>query len=35
MDNMDIDNIVVSNKVSYKKSYKYFIGYRDDIKVIP
>ena len=27
--------IIISNKVSCEKSYKYFIGCRDDEKVIP
>ena len=31
VDNIDINNIVVSNKVSFgKKDFKYFIGYKDD-----
>ena len=29
--NIDINKIVVSNKVSFgKKGFKYFIGYKDD-----
>ena len=28
MDDRDIDKMIVSNKVSYKKTYKYFISYR-------
>ena len=28
---MDIDNILISNKISFgEKNYKYFIGYMDD-----
>ena len=27
MSDGDIDQIIVSNKISYKKAYKYFIGY--------
>ena len=31
IDDVDIDNIFISNKVSFgKKGYKYFIGYKDD-----
>ena len=31
---MDIDKILVSNKISFgKNSYKYFIGYLDDYKI--
>ena len=34
--NIDIDKIVVSNKVSFgKKSFKYFIGYKDAKKIRP
>ena len=33
MKNIDIDKIVVSNKVSFgKKGFKYFIGYKDGKK---
>ena len=30
MDDIDIDKIIVSNKVSCEKSDKYLIGYKDD-----
>ena len=31
---VDIDKIITSNKVSFgKKSFKYFIGYKDDEKI--
>ena len=34
--NIDIDKIVVSNKVSFgKKSFRYFIGYKDVKKIRP
>ena len=34
--NIDIDKIVVSNKVSFgKKSFRYFIGYKDAKKIRP
>ena len=33
MDDVNIDKIIVSNKVSCKNGYKYFIGYKDDEKV--
>ena len=34
MKNIDINKIVVSNKVSFcKKGFKYFIGYKDAKKV--
>ena len=33
IDNKDINKIVVSNKISFgKKSFKYFIGYKNDLK---
>ena len=32
---VDINKIIVSNKVSCKKRYKYFIGYKNYEKVIP
>ena len=36
MDNIDINKIVVSNKISFgKKDFKYFIGYKDAKKVKP
>ena len=35
MDDVDIDKIIASNKVSFKKGYKYFIGYKDGEEVIP
>ena len=36
MENIDINEIVVSTKVSFgKKGFKYFIGYKDDKKVEP
>ena len=34
MDDVDIDKIIVCNKVSCEKAYKYFIGYKDNEKVI-
>ena len=34
MNNVSIDKIIVSNKVSCKKGYKYFIGYKVDNKPI-
>ena len=34
--NIDINKIVVSNKVSFgKNGFKYFTGYKDDKKIIP
>ena len=34
IDNIDINKIVVSNKVSFgKKNFKYFIGYKDAKKL--
>ena len=34
IDNVDINKIVVSNKVSFsKKDFKYFIGYKDAKKL--
>ena len=31
MDDVNIDKILISNKVSFgKKGYKYFIGYKDN-----
>ena len=35
MDSVDIDKIIVSNNVSCKKSYEYFLGYKDDENIIP
>ena len=36
INNIDINKIVVSNKVSFgKKGLKYFIGYKDAKKTIP
>ena len=35
MDDVDIDKIIVSNKVPCKKGYKYFVGYKDNGKVKP
>ena len=36
IENIDINKIVVSNKVSFgKKSFKYFIGYKDAKKIRP
>ena len=36
MNNGDINEIVVSNKVSFgKKCFKYFVGYKDGKKVRP
>ena len=35
MDDVDIDKITASKKVSCKRGYKHFIGYKDDVKVIP
>ena len=34
-DDVDIDRIVVSNKVLCKKGYKYFIGYNNGEEIIP
>ena len=34
--NIDVNKIVVSNKVSFgKKGFKYFIGYKDAKKITP
>ena len=34
IDNIDINKIIVSNKVSFgKKDFKYFIGYKDAKKI--
>ena len=34
MKNIDINKIVVSNKISFsKKGFKYFVGYKDDTKI--
>ena len=36
INNVDIDKIVVSNKVSFsKKDFRYFIGYKDVKKIKP
>ena len=35
VDDVDIDKIIASNKVSFKKGYKYFIGYKDGEEVMP
>ena len=36
MNNIDINKIVASNKVSFgKKGFKYFIGYKDAQKIRP
>ena len=36
MNNIDINKIVASNKVSFgKKGFKYFIGYKDAQKIKP
>ena len=35
MDDANIDKKTVSNTVSNKRSYNYFVGYKDDEKVIP
>ena len=36
MKNIDIDKIIISNKVSFgNKALKYFIGYKGDDKVNP
>ena len=36
IDNIDINKIVVSNKVSFaKKDFKYFIGYKDTKNIRP
>ena len=34
--NIDIDKVIVSNKVSFgENGFKYFIGYKDDNKIRP
>ena len=36
INHIDIDKIVVSNKLSFgKQHFEYFIGYKDDKKIIP
>ena len=35
MDDVDIGKVILSNKVSCKKCYKYFVGYKDDENVNP
>ena len=36
IDNIDINKILVSNKFSFgKRNFKYFIGYKDAIKIRP
>ena len=34
--NIDIDKVIVSNKVSFgENGFKYFVGYKDDNKIRP
>ena len=35
MDDVDIGKVILSNKVSCKKCYKYSVGYKDDENVNP